>query len=733
MKIVDVVPACALGAALLMAGWSVQAQSRPGGPAGGAPLLANITAVPDPATSDAAAVPEPGADAPPADAPATDAPATDAPATNAPARDAVPAAAPREPIIPPLPRVAAVDDAFVAARKAMTDGDLDRFDRVVQPIPRDHPLAVYVDYWRLRILLGGKRLEALTGEADQAVRAFLARYPDTIAGDLLRRDWLLALGRRGDWSQFDAEYPKWSLRDESAPDCYAQMSALAKLPIGRKLAPKAAQQARALVQRPVVLNRACSDLVDALAAANQLQPAELRQRLLLALEANAPADIRQAYRQIAAGSNERELEFALAKPAAALKTALPRELQLVALVRLARSDPADAAARLPQAAALSADERRFVWSQIAAAGMRRLAPEAYAWAREATGARVSDETRVWLARAALRQQDWALLRTTINAMGDQERSEAAWVYWLGRAQQALGHKAEANRLFESLTARFDFYGKLAAEELGRPLAVPPRPEPPPAALVRSFDGNAGFARAEAFYAIGLRFEGNREWNWQLRGQSEQTLRAAATWAMQRQLLDRAINTDERIRSDADYALRFPTPYAERLLPITRSQNLDAAWVYGLIRQESRFIVDARSHVGASGLMQLMPATARWVAKKMGRKDYSHKDLNELQTNLEFGSFYLKATLDDHDGSAVLASAGYNAGPVRARNWRSALGAPVEGAIFAEIIPFTETRGYVKNVLSNATDYAALLSGQPQSLKARLGTIEPKAAGVTALP
>jgi soluble lytic murein transglycosylase len=169
------------------------------------------------------------------------------------------------------------------------------------------------------------------------------------------------------------------------------------------------------------------------------------------------------------------------------------------------------------------------------------------------------------------------------------------------------------------------------------------------------------------------------------------------------------------------------------VPITRAMDIDAAWVYGLIRQESRFIMDARSHVGASGLMQIMPATGRWIARKLGRRDFHPRELNELQTNLEFGTFYLKQALDDLDGSAVLASAGYNAGPGRARNWRASLASPLEGAIFAEIIPFSETRGYVKNVLSNATDYSALFTGKPQSLKARLGTIEPKAAGTTALP
>ncbi len=658
-----------------------------------------------------------------------------APVTADPARSAVtlPIADPEPFPAGLLPRTP-IDDALIAARKAMLESDLDRFDRAVLAIPPDHPLHVYGDYWRLRILLGTKRLEGLTGEADQAVRAFLARHPGTIVADLLRRDWLLALGRRGDWAAFDAEYPKWQVRDDVTPDCYAQLSLLSRLEPGRPLPARAAREARALVMRPVALNRACSDLFDALVSGGHLRPEEVRQRLMRALEANAPADVRLTAALLGFAPGGKDVEQALTRPAAALKTGLPKDLRMIALVRLARADPAEAAERLrASGGALTVDDRRFVWAQIAAAGMRRLLPDAHAWAREAAGAKISDQTRVWLARAALRPQDWTLLRATILAMDADTRAEPTWTYWLGRAEKALGQTAASAKRFESLAARQDYYGKLANEELGRRSSAPPRPEPAAADQVAAFDSNPGFARALAFYSLGMRFEGNREWNFQMRERPEAELRAAATWAMQRRLLDRAINADERIRGKADFAMRFPTPFSAQLIPITQQQNLDTAWVYGLIRQESRFIMDARSHVGASGLMQLMPATARWVAKKLGRKDFLQKDLNELQTNLEFGSFYLKSALDDLDGSPVLASAGYNAGPGRARTWRGALSAPVEGAIFAEIIPFNETRGYVKNVLSNATDYAALFSGEPQSLKARLGVVEPKAATPTLLP
>jgi soluble lytic murein transglycosylase len=160
-------------------------------------------------------------------------------------------------------------------------------------------------------------------------------------------------------------------------------------------------------------------------------------------------------------------------------------------------------------------------------------------------------------------------------------------------------------------------------------------------------------------------------------------------------------------------------------PTTQTLGLDKAWVYGLIRQESRFIMDAQSHVGASGLMQVMPSTGRWVAKKIGLADFVQDMLSDVRTNILLGANYLNMVLGNMDGSQVLATAAYNAGPGRLRSWRSTLTRPMDSAVFIESIPFVETRTYVKNVMSNTTYYAALFEGRPQSLKARLGTVAPK--------
>jgi len=199
------------------------------------------------------------------------------------------------------------------------------------------------------------------------------------------------------------------------------------------------------------------------------------------------------------------------------------------------------------------------------------------------------------------------------------------------------------------------------------------------------------------------------------------LLAAAELASRNGIWDRAINTADKTVSLHDFSMRYPTPYGKVLSEQARIQQIDEQWVLGLVRQESRFIADARSSAGASGLMQLLPATARWVARKIGMKGYHSSRVNQPRVNVALGTFYLRHVLGGLDGSPVLAAAAYNAGPGRARRWRAAR--PLEGAIYIESIPFAETRQYVKKVMANTVYYDALSGGELRSLKSRLGTVK----------
>ena len=263
--------------------------------------------------------------------------------------------------------------------------------------------------------------------------------------------------------------------------------------------------------------------------------------------------------------------------------------------------------------------------------------------------------------------------------------------------------------------------------------MPPVPAPVTTEELEAVQNNIGLQRAIRLFHLGARTEAVPAWNFYLRGMNDRQLRAAAEMARREHIYDRVINTSLLAQNENDVTQRYLAPFEGRVSAKAKEAGLEPAWVYGLIRQESRFIMDARSRVGASGLMQLMPATAKWVARKIGMKNFKPSSVNDFDTNTILGTRYLGIVLNGLDGSEMLATAGYNAGPGRPKQWRERLPGPVEGAIFAETIPFTETRLYVKHVLANTVFYALKFTGKPQSLKARLGTVSPSTVSQVALP
>jgi soluble lytic murein transglycosylase len=639
------------------------------------------------------------------------------------------------------PALSAADQAFLDARDAARVGDRARLGLLAAQL-ESHPLAAYVEYWQL-----APRLRSDPDAARQS-EAFIARHANTYVADRLRLDWALALADRGDFSGFERETAQlvWNT-DDSQLRCYAALSKYRNA--SGSQADVLARDARQLLANTRdSAGEGCLALTEALLADGRISVWE---RVRALVEQNQlPTAKRVGVRaQDAHGKpvDQKLLAQAIDRPAAFLVaherrlTEIQRELATVAIVRLARDSPSEAA---EYANALNLHltpaQRGIIWGRIGHMAALRLMPEAGDWYRRG-GEHVGvgpdavrvDEVLEWQSRAALRAGDWQTVKAAIDRMPASLRADPTWVYWYGRALKAEGRPAEAQDHFSRIASQFNFYGKLAAEELGIPIVLPPRAPAPSAEDLAPIAANPGFARAQKFYELGLRVEGHREWNWQLRGMSDRELLAAAEYARSLSLLDRMINTSDRTRNEFDFTQRFPSPFRDAMVQYSSPLGLDETWVYGLIRQESRFIMDARSHVGAAGLMQLMPATARYVARKMNVADFSPARVNERDMNIQLGTGYLKLVLDDLDGNAVLATAAYNAGPGRPRAWRSSLVRPVEGAIFAETIPFNETRDYVKKVMSNTVYYAALFENKAQSLKQRMGTIAPKAAGSTELP
>jgi soluble lytic murein transglycosylase len=640
------------------------------------------------------------------------------PAAPAPAPGPAPAAPAGNIAILAAPTPAdAADDVFAQLREAARKGDADKAAELAARLP-DYPIPSYVDYYRLK-----PRLRDATAPE---VLAFLKRWEGSAIADRMRNDWLLELGRQRDWFNFDRELPQFVKNDDYQVKCYALLSRAIK---GQNVA----AEARTLLDNPPLYGEACAALVAQLAQTGQFTTADLLAQLRLAGEQHATGPARRI--TLLLGGSDARAAQAVDLPAVAMArgvgaSSLDHEIYLVALGRMARTSLKLATVALNKnAAKLSAEERAIGWSNVALAASMTLAPEAYGYWQQAGNAPLSDYQREWKTRIALRRGDWKMVRATIEAMPPEQQQQGAWTYWLGRALQAQGRKEDGEALFRRIASQNSFYGQLAMDELGMQVTIPPAAVPPTPAELAQASANPGFKRALKFFAMRMRFEGTREWNWTVSNFNERQLLAAAEYARQNAILDRMVNTSERTRTEFDYTQRFPAPHDDILQPTAQNLGLDRAWVYGLIRQESRFITDARSGVGASGLMQVMPSTAKWVAGKIGLSDYAHDMLHDIRTNITLGTNYLNMVLGNAEGSQVLATAAYNAGPGRARTWRGLLDAPMEGAVFVETIPFEETRTYVRNVMSNATNYAALFDKRPQSLKARLGTVTPRGNGI----
>jgi soluble lytic murein transglycosylase len=337
---------------------------------------------------------------------------------------------------------------------------------------------------------------------------------------------------------------------------------------------------------------------------------------------------------------------------------------------------------------------------------------------------MNDDQVSWYARAALRASDWTQLLAIINQMKPEVAEEARWRYWKARALITLKKdNKQAVDLLMNLGVERHYYGWLAQGELKRytpPTLLQYKPSEREIADIASL---AGVKRAKVLLDLDLRWEGKLEWKNVIKSFDDKQLLAAAYFANQQSWYDLAINTADDTRNMHDFSMRYLMPYRKLMTKAAQEQAIDETWVHGIARQESRFMHYAKSHVGAAGVMQLMPTTARWAAKGAGVGNYKSSMIDDLDTNITIGTYYLGHTLGIMKGNKIMASAGYNAGPGRAKRWLAAQ--PLEGAIYAETIPFDETRVYVQRVMANMYMYEKQTGDTGLTLKKLMGNTPAK--------
>ena len=616
-----------------------------------------------------------------------------------------------------LPLISRADQAqdFMEARAAFVAGKGPALEAAAKRL-QDTPLEPYATYYRLRLHWDEPNT--------RAVHEYLAREEDTPVIDQFRGEWLKQMARKQRWDEFAAEYP-YLINADAELTCHA---------IAWQRMQDEALALRAARKQWVAGAKAdsCGPVFDVAIRRGVITPQDVAQRMRTLLEANnvndakkllshlpkearpAPADLDEAR-----GNPQRYLQRVKLANAGQGK----RMAALFALHRLARQSVTLAYVQWQLLDKhFPVEEQQYFYALLGYEAARQHDPRAQAWYAAAGDAVLDPPQLAWRVRTALREQDWHSVWEGITAMSVEQQNEAAWRYWKARALIALEHPDAAEVLLAPLSREYHFYGQLAAEELGASPAagIMTASFEPAADQVAEMEARPEVRRTVLLYQMGLRTEAMKEWDWAMRGLDDRELLVAAEVARRNEMYDRSINAAIRTVSLHDFNLRYPAPYRDALRVSLDEHDVEEAWVYGLMRQESRFVTHAKSTVGAAGLMQIMPATARWAAHRIGLKGYQKGLIHQLDVNLRLGTYYMKSVYSRFEDNPVLASAAYNAGPSRANRWRGTM--PLEGAIYAETIPFDETRDYVKKVMSNTIYYAKLFGHSSESLKQRLGVV-----------
>jgi len=346
---------------------------------------------------------------------------------------------------------------------------------------------------------------------------------------------------------------------------------------------------------------------------------------------------------------------------------------------------------------------------LAMRGAYRRLPEAHEWLMGVPARQDDLELKEWRIRTALYAQDWPAVRKTIAALPQEEQEEDHWAYWEARALEEAGHKDHANKIYEELAGLQSYHGFLSADKLGIAYTLRDEPVAYEKAIVDKLKQEPALIRAREYHRVGVAWEGRREWNSVLSGSSPEELAAMAQIATQWRLHDRAIFAAGKAEQKRALSVRFPVS----------DNRIEPAWVFGVMRRESAYIPDVQSGAGARGLMQLMPNTAKYVAKLQGDNNWKG-DLTDPQTNIGLGSHYLRHVMDKFDDHIVLATASYNAGPHRVTKWQPE--EDMTADVWIDTIPFTETRRYVRAVLAYTAIYEWQLTGEAARMSDKLTVV-----------
>jgi soluble lytic murein transglycosylase len=605
---------------------------------------------------------------------------------------------------------------FQQAKKALETHQLERFHNLRDQL-KDYPLQPYLDYLYLR-----HRLH-LTDNS--TIRQFVQENSNTFYGDRLRNSWLEQLAKNKQWSLFLNYLP--------SPASTSQQC----LRLDALIATGNARQASAETPALWLVGHSQDNNCDSAFKYWQAQgflTNELRwQRIQLALQENQFSMAKylarsfdknhQAHTWIPlweqSHNQPRTVLKQLASSPLKKDQAISRDIIKHAIERLSRK---------------STDQAYYYWQTIQSKYQFSEQDNSSMQSAIANRAALNREQRTleyfgnlpneeWRVRAALWQQDWKSAQKAILSLSSDEQLSTRWQYWLGRSQAQLGDKQASNQTFQNIISQRDYYSFLAADQLGQPYQMNHRPIVFEQAEFKSFSQLPAVASLREFYMMDMQLEARRQAYYLKLSMTPRELQLLATLTHQWQWHNQTIALLGKAQYWDALDLRFPVLFDTAILKASKTNGVDPSWLFGITRQESAFNPHARSPVGASGLMQLMPKTATQIAKLINQPLKSQSELLNPDRNIQLGSAYLRRMYDQNQRNPVLATASYNAGPHRISRWLPEKALPAD--IWIENIPYNETRGYATSVLS----YAAIFDYQRKQaitpLSDRMPAVKPK--------
>lgn len=593
---------------------------------------------------------------------------------------------------------------FMQAKQALAAGNYAVFNQLSEQL-KTYPLYPYLRFDALE-----QQLDDLT---EQQVQAFIQQYADTPLANRLLDDWLDSLATQQRWALFKKYYQKSNNIQLQCGHLQALLDS-GEIDI-------AFQSAAQLWLAGHALPTSCENVFFAWQKSGQLTLAQIWQRIELAFAKHNQTLVTQLAAWLPPSGQAQVKLWQQVHQQPVLVITQPqlfnpltyrnKQILFAGIEQLAQKQPETAANAWPTLQnqyGFTPNEQQKIIRIIGIGLARNTQPEAIDWLEKIQPAHLTTLASEWRIRIALLNQDWQQVADWIQQLTPAEQQTPIWRYWYARAQAALGDSTTAQTIYQTLAKQIDYYGLLASQRLNqpyRPLNIVKTASPQ---MVSTLANTPSLQRAHELYDLNLRVDARREWQWEIAKLNPTQLIAAANLAKQWHWYDRMLVTAMKANLQNDIALRFPLAFQTDILFAAKQTGLEPSWLLAIMKQESAFIPDVKSRVGALGLMQLMPSTGRFMLSKL-HLNLNDNLLNET-TNIQLGSYYLKELFTRFKDNQTIATAAYNLGPTRLKKYMplyETLGAD----IWVEILPWQETRNYVKNVSLNQAIYQQLLKGK----------------------